>query len=50
MEGEGGLRGGISEDGMTSNSSKLIPVNIWAWKAIGVIEMVKLLALNVENC
>jgi superkiller protein 3 len=38
IEGEGGLDAGIKE----SNSSiiKFIPTNAWAWKAVGIIEMV----------
>ena len=36
IEGEGGLDAGLKQDG----AGRFLPTNAWAWKAIGVVELV----------
>ncbi|KAF8513017.1 TPR-like protein [Hysterangium stoloniferum] len=38
IEGEGGLEGGISNKDKVV-SSRYLPTNAWAWKAVGVVEL-----------
>lgn len=38
IEGEGGLEGGMT--GTDNAVSKYMPTNAWAWKALGVVELV----------
>jgi len=38
IEGEGGLEGGDS--GTSKASTRFLPTNAWAWKAVGVVELV----------
>lgn len=40
IEGEGGLEGG--DIGKEQVSTRYQPTNAWAWKAVGVVELVKL--------
>jgi superkiller protein 3 len=40
IEGEGGLEGGMSNED-TAMSSRYLPTNVWAWKAVGVVELVR---------
>jgi len=39
IEGEGGLEGGSTGKGQPI-SSRYLPTNAWAWKAVGVVELV----------
>lgn len=40
VDGEGGMDEGMEEcDGVASG--KYLPTNAWAWKALGVVELVK---------
>lgn len=44
IEGEGGLEGG--NYGASQNmAQRLLPINAWAWKAVGVAELVRRLCL-----
>lgn len=38
IEGEGGLEGGMA--GTENTTSRYMPTNAWAWKALGVVELV----------
>ena len=43
IEGEGGLGGGLSAEGTEPHSTTVIkhsPTNAWAWKAVGVVQLV----------
>ena len=42
MEGEGGLEGGLTTGDKSQNSTKFLPTNAWAWKALGAYEMVSI--------
>lgn len=42
IEGEGGLGGGLG-DAEASAIAKHKPTNAWAWKALGVVELVSVL-------
>lgn len=48
IEGEGGISGGI-EDAENSSKKKFLPTNAWAWKAMGVVELVSSLAAALRN-
>lgn len=37
IEGEGGLEGGLD----TTAASRFQPLNAWAWKAVGIVELVR---------
>lgn len=39
IDGEGGLNAGLES---TAGATRYLPVNAWAWKAIGVVEMVRI--------
>lgn len=39
IEGEGGLEAGI-EGAYVLGTMRYLPVNSWAWKAVGVVELV----------
>ena len=39
IDGEGGLDAGL-KDGGVSVSGRYLPINAWAWKAVGVVELV----------
>lgn len=39
IEGEGGLEGGDS--GISKAATRFLPTNAWAWKAVGVVELVR---------
>lgn len=39
IEGEGGLDAGLKADGAVG---RFLPTNAWAWKAVGVVELVRL--------
>ena len=39
IEGEGGLEGGDS--GISKATIRFLPTNAWAWKAVGVVELVR---------
>lgn len=39
IEGEGGVSGGGAA-GQQAATSRFLPVNAWAWKAVGVVELV----------
>jgi superkiller protein 3 len=39
IEGEGGVTGGIERDQLAA-LSRFLPVNAWAWRAVGVVELV----------
>jgi superkiller protein 3 len=41
IEGEGGVPDGAGADQQAATSSKFLPVNAWAWKAVGVVELVR---------
>lgn len=45
IAGEGGLEGGLAGAGDTS---RFLPTNSWAWKAVGSVEMVSKVATSVE--
>ncbi|KAF9451265.1 protein prenylyltransferase [Macrolepiota fuliginosa MF-IS2] len=47
IEGEGGIDAGIKDSG--SSVIKFIPMNAWAWKAIGIIEMASPCRLSRQN-
>ncbi|KAG6854057.1 hypothetical protein C0991_011035 [Blastosporella zonata] len=47
IEGEGGLEGGIG-GGSASATSRYLPTNAWAWKAVGVVELAFQIALRAE--
>lgn len=55
IEGEGGVTGGM-DDSSTVNKRQCLPTNAWAWKAMGVVELVRLSfplcesRLNVSLC
>jgi superkiller protein 3 len=38
IEGEGGLEGGLKSDKVVPG--RYTPTNAWAWKAVGVVELV----------
>ena len=38
IEGEGGLEGG--DGGISKATTRFLPTNAWAWKAVGVVELV----------
>ncbi|KAF5389426.1 hypothetical protein D9757_004371 [Collybiopsis confluens] len=40
IEGEGGLNGGL-QSAQENRASKYLPMNAWAWKALGVVNLVK---------
>jgi tetratricopeptide (TPR) repeat protein len=40
IDGEGGMGAGM-EEGDGAASGKYLPTNAWAWKALGVVELVK---------
>ena len=40
IEGEGGLEGGMKEG--NAITGRYLPTNAWAWKAVGVVELVRL--------
>lgn len=44
IEGEGGLDAGIKGGGSAA-AAKYLPTNAWAWKAVGVVELVRFLML-----
>lgn len=39
IDGEGGLDAGL-KDGSVSVSGRYLPTNAWAWKAVGIVELV----------
>ncbi|KAG2355063.1 hypothetical protein BDR07DRAFT_1304231 [Suillus spraguei] len=39
IDGEGGMGAGMEGDGATSG--KYLPTNAWAWKALGVVELIR---------
>jgi hypothetical protein len=40
--GEGGLGGGVDvEQGAAAAASRHLPTNVWAWKALGIVELVR---------
>lgn len=41
IDGEGGLNAGL-QDGTAGVSGRYLPTNAWAWKAVGVVELVRL--------
>jgi superkiller protein 3 len=43
IEGEGGLDAGLKSEG----AGRFLPNNAWAWKAVGVVELVRLLSSNI---
>jgi len=45
IDGEGGLDAGTK--GSDSSATKFVPTNAWAWKAVGVIELVRTQQLNL---
>jgi superkiller protein 3 len=45
IAGEGGLEGGLSGTG--SDTTRFLPTNAWAWKAVGGVEMVSLIVSGV---
>src|SRR5258707_9176580 len=45
IDGEGGMSAGVDE-GDTVTSGKYLPTNAWAWKALGVVELVRDRALE----
>jgi superkiller protein 3 len=40
IEGEGGLEAGVLEDDKGTDPGRYLPTNAWAWKALGVVELV----------
>ena len=44
IEGEGGLSAGLQDSG------RYLPTNAWAWKAVGVVELVQDFCLNFDLC
>ena len=49
IEGEGGLEGGDS--GISKATTRFLPTNAWAWKAVGVVELVRdLYGHNLAKC
>jgi superkiller protein 3 len=40
IDGEGGMGAGV-EEGDSVTSGKYLPTNAWAWKALGVVELVR---------
>lgn len=42
IDGEGGLDAGLKQDGVAA-FGRYLPTNAWAWKALGVVEIVSLL-------
>jgi superkiller protein 3 len=40
IDGEGGMGAGV-EEGDSATSGKYLPTNAWAWKALGVVELVR---------
>lgn len=45
IDGEGGMGAGM-EEGDNTTSGKYLPTNAWAWKALGVVELVRDRALE----
>ena len=45
IDGEGGLDAGL-KNGSVSVSGRYLPTNAWAWKAVGVVELVSFRKLN----
>lgn len=45
IDGEGGLDAGL-KNGSVSVSGRYLPTNAWAWKAVGVVELVSRRKLN----
>jgi len=43
IDGEGGLNAGLKGDG--GSATRYLPTNAWAWKAVGIVELVSLNSL-----
>lgn len=42
IEGEGGLNAGVDSGNTMAASRRYLPTNVWAWKALGIVDMVSL--------
>ena len=47
IDGEGGLEGGLEGGKVKVASGRYLPTNAWAWKAVGVVELVPILAFYI---